>query len=128
MYDAHRVARGERVGDLCRDLASLFDRERAALQPFLQRFAVDVLEHQDDEVAFVFQRMGTRDVRVIDPLERFQLATEAPFTHGVGSFRRVQDLQRDGSIRARVHRSEYRGIGALRDACFDAVVCTQDVA
>ena len=90
----------ERVGDVARDVDRLVDRERSARQPAGQRFAFEILHHEEIESAVVPDVVDAADVRVLEPRDRLRLAVE-PLAHLVGSpVAARDDLDRDRCDRA----------------------------
>ena len=47
MHDSRAVRGRERIGHLDRHLQGMFERQRPALQPILERLALEILHHEE---------------------------------------------------------------------------------
>ena len=128
MDDAGAVGGDEHLRDRQRDAQLLAARELPLLYDFLQRLPVDVLEHEQVDVAALDVVMDAADVRVIDLRERARLAQQPLPRLGVEAVLRVQDLQRDFAVQllvmADVHVSHPALTGNVRNA--DVTETTSD--
>jgi hypothetical protein len=92
----------ERVGDLRRQLERLADRQRAALQPVGERFALQVFHDQKVGLVFAADVVEHADVRVVQRRDRPRLALEALSHFGVIGKTRGEYFDGDGPFQSRV--------------------------
>ena len=98
------VRRLEGLGDLAGDGEGLVERERAALQPLGEVFALDELHDEGADAARLLEAVDRGDVGVLQLGEELRLALEAGEALGVGGERLGQDLDRDLALQLRVGR------------------------
>ncbi len=91
----------ERLGDLPRDGEGLVERERAALQPFGEVFALDELHDEGADAARLLEAVDRGDVGVLQLGEDLRLALEAREAVGVRGERLGEDLDRDLALQLR---------------------------
>ncbi len=121
MDDPGPVSGVERVSDLLRDGQSLRKRQRAPAQAFVQRVAVDQLEHQGRHVAGVFETVDCPDVRMIERCEQLRFAFEEGHAIGVRREPRRQELQRDVAAKLGVVRPIHLPHTASAQQCDDLI-------
>ena len=95
------VRRLERLGDLPRDGEGLVERQRAALQPFGEVFALDELHDEGADAARLLEAVDRGDVGVLQLGQDLRLALEPREAVGVGGERLGEDLDRDLALELR---------------------------
>jgi len=65
MDDARAMRRGEGIGDLNRHVEGLLERQRASLEPLLERFALQVLHHEEVDPILLPDVVKNADVRMV---------------------------------------------------------------
>ncbi len=93
--------------NLLRDRQSLMHRNRTALDPRLQRLALDQLHDDAPRPGGFFDAVNVRDVRMIQRRQHLSLTAEPRQAFAVGSERRRQQLDRDATAKL--------GVGCLID-------------
>ena len=94
----------ERLGDLAGDREGLVERERPALQPLGEVFALDELHDEGADAARLLEAVDRGDVGVLELGEDLRLALEAREAFGVGGERLGEDLDGDLALQLRVGR------------------------
>src|SRR5262245_40013394 len=95
MNDPALMSRLEPFGDLLRDAQGLIDRNRAAVQSVLQRFALDQLHHNAACVIGFFKTVNLCDVGMIQASEDLSLMPESHDTIRIVGEMIRQKLQRN---------------------------------
>ena len=105
MHKPRAVRRRERRRDLKRDVDKVRDSQRAGVDGFAQRRAIDELRRDEVDVLGVADFIHRDDVRMIQGRGRarfvFKPASESSIEEQLGR----QDLQRDASSQRRVRRA-----------------------
>ena len=104
MDDVRAVRSRQSVGDLDPNLDRLPDRKGASLQPVGQRLPVEVLHHQEVDLAGAADIVDRADMRMIERGDRARFLLEATAAFGIGGQARRQDLDGDRAAKARVAR------------------------
>jgi hypothetical protein len=92
--DVSLVSGFQSFGNLKRDPKIFFKRHGAAGDPFRERFAVDILQHESQTAAGFLHSMDRRNVRVIQSRQHLRLAREARQAFGIALNRFGKNLQR----------------------------------
>src|SRR6185436_914451 len=100
--NAGAVRDGQRTGDLDPDGQRLVDRQRAFLEPGLQRFALEQLHHEVGGTLVLADVVQRADVLVGELGDRARLPIEALAELRVDRQRGGEDLDGDGTIEAGV--------------------------
>ncbi len=101
---------GEPVGGLGSDRRRLLRAEQAArVQQRPQAPAAEILEHEVRDAVLVAPVVDVQDVAVVQRRRQPGLGLELPQEGGVAGQRRVQELDRDASIKPRVVGGEDLG-------------------
>ncbi len=95
MHDAFVVCRGQSACNLNRQLDRLADRQRAVLQPFLQRDAGEQFGNDIRRLLVAADVVDDKNVGVIERRSRASLLFEPPHPIRVGGKRRGQHFERD---------------------------------
>ena len=98
------MRRGECIRNLDGALQRLIERQRAVLQPFGQRLAVEILHDEEVDAVLAAHVIQGADVRVIELRDRVRLAIEPLTELRIGGERFGQDLDRDAAIEPCVAR------------------------
>jgi hypothetical protein len=104
MHDAGAVGGGDGVGDLERELERLAQGQAALRDHAVERPALDVLHHDELEVAVGSEVVHGHDVGMIERRGGPRLAHEARAPRRVVGGQRRQQLQRDDAAEAGVAR------------------------
>ena len=102
MHDAFGMCRVERLRDLNGDPHGLGDGQRSSAQPRRQRFAVQVLHHEEVDAIVMADIVKRTDVWMREPCDGTRLVRQPGATAYVGCRVRRQDLQRDVAVEPRI--------------------------
>ena len=92
--DAFRVRRVERVGDVDRERQQLLERQRIAVDRFLERSAFEQLQNEKRFPVVFADLVDRADVRVAERRRRSRLAEQPLDRRGVGGSALGQKLER----------------------------------
>ena len=102
MDDAAFVSRGQRVGDLSRDVDSLIERERSLPQPILERLSFHQLHDDAGGVSDLLEPVNLGDVGVVQRGQDLRLAFKPRQPIGIVREMVRQQLQGDVALQSRI--------------------------
>ncbi len=103
--DPVRMRGVERVGDRCRQLQKLGQRQRAAREAVAQAFALQKLHHEKRHAAFATHFVNRADVRMVERRRRARLPVESLHRAFIRQECRREELERHLAAQSRVLRA-----------------------
>jgi hypothetical protein len=98
VHDAFGMCGLERLRHLNGNAHGLRNGQRTSPQPHRQRFAVEILHHEEVDALVMPEIVECTDVRMREPRDRPRLVRKSSAAARVGRRVRRQDLQRDVTV------------------------------
>ena len=121
MDDATFVRGVERLGDLNPNPARVFDRERPAHEPRLERLSVDQLHDDDLVMVQPFEAVNRRDVRMIQRREDLRFPSEPRDAVRLLGETVGEQLEGDVAAESRITRAKHSAHAAFAQLPADMV-------
>jgi hypothetical protein len=121
VHDSGPMRGCERIGDLHRDLQRLFERRRAALQPLLERLALEVLHHEEVDIILPSDVVEGADMRMIQSRDAAGFPFEALAQLTRRRHVRGKHLDGHGAIEPRIASAVDLSHAARAEQCDDFI-------